>query len=108
MIEEPFQQQRDSKGQFTNGRWKKGESGNPGGAPKGKSITAELRKLIDKGSNAEDIAKVLYKLAKAGGVAQVQALRELLDRTDGKVTDTHKFEGDIPVSIVYKQKEGRE
>jgi len=80
-----------------------GESGNPGGRPKGKSITAELRKLIDSGTNAEDMAKVLYNIAKTGGKAQVNALKELLDRTDGRVPETHKVETDVPISIVFKK-----
>ena len=75
------------------------ESGNPGGRPKGKSITAELRKLIDQGDTAKELADILYIMSRK----DLPALKELLDRTDGKVTDVHKIEGDIPVSIVYKQ-----
>ena len=85
--------------------YKPGQSGNPGGRPKGKSITAELRKLIDEGTNAEDMAKILYAMAKRMSPSQLSALRELMDRTDGKVLDEHKIEtGDI--SIVYKQVKG--
>ena len=81
-----------------------GESGNPNGRPKGKSITAELRKLIDKGDTAEELADILYRMSRK----DLPALKELLDRTDGKVLDVHKIEGDIPVSIVYKIKESPE
>jgi len=85
-------------------QWKPGQSGNPGGRPEGKSITAELRKLIDKGTNAEDIANVLYDIAKSKlNRNQIIALKELLDRTDGKVPDTHKIESDVPINIIYKQ-----
>ena len=80
-------------------QWKPGQSGNPGGRPKGKSITAELRKLLDKGTTAEDLAEILLKMGKK----DLAALREVLDRSDGKVTDTHRIEGEIPVSIVYKR-----
>ena len=83
---------------------KPGECLNPGGRPKGKSITAELRKLIDKGDTAEELADILYRMSRK----DLAALKELLDRTDGKVTDVHKIEGDIPVSIVYKIKESPE
>lgn len=89
-------------------KWKPGESPNPGGRPKGKSITASLRRLIEEGSNADDMALVLYNLAQAGGRSQVEALKELLNRTDGKVLDTHRIEGDVPVTIVYKLKESKE
>lgn len=84
---------------------KPGEVLNPGGRPKGKSITAELRKLIDKGTNAEDMAQVLYDMAKKLNPSQIAALKELLDRTDGKVTDVHKLEGDIPINIIFKLNE---
>jgi len=89
-------------------QWKPGESGNPGGVPKGKSITAELRKLIDKGTNAEDAARVLYDIAMKGGRSQVEALKELLNRGDGKVPDTHKIESDVPIYFTYKQVGGRD
>ena len=84
---------------------KPGECLNPGGRPKGKSITAELRKLLDDGTVAEDIAKALIRLARDTSFkGNVAALRELLDRTDGKVADVHKIEGDVPISIVYQSK----
>ncbi len=85
---------------------KRGEVLNPGGRPKGKSITAELRKLIDSGTNAEDAAKILYEMAKTKqGRDQLAALKELLDRTDGKVMDVHRLEGDVPVTLIFKLKE---
>ncbi len=87
---------------FIDNQWKPGQSGNPSGRPAGKSITAELRKLIDSGTNAEDMAKILCALCKKMGPDQMRALRELLDRTDGKVAETHKIEGDIPVTIIFK------
>ena len=87
---------------FIDNQWKPGQSGNPGGRPAGKSITAELRKLIDSGTNAQDMAKILYEMAKRMSPDQLRAFKELLDRTDGKVAETHKIEGDIPVTIVFK------
>ena len=66
----------------------KGRSGNPGGRPKGRSLTAILRAELDApvapGSNvtkAEAIAEKLVSLALAGDLA---AIREVLDRTEGK------------------------
>lgn len=85
--------------------YKPGECGNEGGRPKGKSITAELRKLIDSGTTAEELARVLLELGKKSTRNQIAALKELLDRTDGKVMDVHKIEGDVPVSVVFKLKE---
>jgi len=90
-------------------QWKPGESGNPGGKPKGKSITAELRKLLDKGTTSEELAQILLDMAKTKtGRNQLDALKEVLNRSDGKVPDTHKIESDVPISIVYKQVGGRD
>ena len=88
---------------FIDNQWKPGQSGNPGGRAKGKSITAELRKLLDKGTLAEDIAQVLVDLARDGKFkGNIPALKELLDRVDGKVLDTHRIETG-EVTIIYKQ-----
>ena len=83
-------------------RFKPGQSGNPGGKQAGKSITAELRKLINSGTNAEDMAQILYNMCKRMSPDQMRALKELLDRTDGKVMETHKVELDVPVTIIFK------
>lgn len=104
------QQQRTSR-EISNANlipFKEGESGNPGGKPVGKSITAELRKLIEKGTNAEDMARILYEMAKRMSPDQMRAFKELLDRTDGKVPDTHKLESDVPITIIFKPTETRD
>ena len=66
----------------------KGRSGNPGGRPKGTSITAALRAELDRPcaddpavTKAERIAAVLVDLALGG---DLPAIREVLDRTEGK------------------------
>ena len=87
---------------FIDNQFKPGQSGNPSGRPAGKSITAELRKLIDSGTNAEDMAKILYNMCKRMSPDQMKALKELLDRTDGKVMETHKVEMDVPFTIIFK------
>jgi len=68
--------------------WPKGVSGNPGGRPRGRSITARLRELLDADAGtgdgrtiAEEIARVLLEHAAAG---DIKAVREVLDRTEGR------------------------
>jgi hypothetical protein len=74
----------NSEGEIT--RFKPGESGNPNGR-RGSVVDALRRKLAESNSqnnqrtNAEAIADQLIALACQGEVA---AIRELLDRTEGK------------------------
>jgi len=64
--------------------WRPGQSGNPGGRPKGASLTNRLRKALDAndGQLAEVVVKVLLREAAKG---KYQHLREVLDRVEGKV-----------------------
>jgi len=72
-------------------QWKKGESGNPNG--RRGSIKDLLNNLLDENVQLEDgtevnkkeaLAKSLYRLALRGNMT---AMRELLDRSEGKVKD---------------------
>jgi hypothetical protein len=76
-------------------RFKKGRSGNPGGRPKGTSITAILRELLNRPTEdgrvvAEELADVFIERAKAG---QFKFAKEILDRTEGKVPDRVEVSG---------------
>ena len=64
--------------------WKPGESGNPGGRPKGTSITARLREIVEKddGEAAKAIAEAAMKAAKGG---DFRFFKELCDRLDGPI-----------------------
>ena len=99
---------------FIDNQWKPGQSGNPGGRPKYKPISDKIREILesdytaDGESYAEHIAQEIIKelLDKAGNLKHgfnTALLKEILDRSEGKVTDTHRIEGEIPVSIVYKR-----
>lgn len=86
-------------------QWKPGQSGNPEGkAPD--TLTPLLRKFLNADNEAEKIAvvKQLIDIAKSKGMrGQIAALREIFDRTDGKVPDTHKIESDVPITIIFKE-----
>ena len=67
--------------------WRKGESGNPGGRPKTAHISEALRAALESGK-ADELASVLLALAtgrKKGTSVQIAALREIADRTEGRV-----------------------
>lgn len=76
--------------------FQKGQSGNPGGRPKGPSLKAELiRQLGKKGDdgrkNVDAIAAALIEQARDG---KIEAIREILDRVDGKVPQQQQVMGD--------------
>ena len=70
---------------------KKGQSGNPGGRPKGSSLTAQLRVLLDKEVTGKDgtvnafadlVVEGLVKNAEKG---DVKAIADIFNRVDGPV-----------------------
>ena len=93
-------------------RWKPGQSGNPKGRPKGIKYMSELlREQLDQVPETIDgkpntktwrdlICDSILRAAVKGN--QPAITKELLDRIEGKVKDTHQVEGDVPISIVYK------
>jgi hypothetical protein len=67
-------------------RWKKGQSGNPGGRAKGKSIVAELRSLLNEGIDDVDLAKALAEVAyKHALKGDFRFYEMILERMDGPV-----------------------
>jgi hypothetical protein len=73
--------------QNESGRWKPGQSGNPAGRPKKLPITDALRAELEQEgpdgiTNDLAIARKLVEMARAG---QIDAVREIADRTEGKV-----------------------
>lgn len=92
--------------------WAPGESGNPNGRPPNIRYLSEIARTLfkEKGrgkfkgmTKDEIIVEALYNEATKGNTKAIEMLH---DWTEGKVTDTHRFEGAIPVSIVYKPTDG--
>lgn len=112
---ETAEKQRDNYGRFTKGNafaFKPGQAANPAGRPKKDvCITSLVKEILEtdagKGkTHAQLVAEAIITLAKdIKSKGNIPAIRELLDRIEGKVPETHKIEGDIPVSIIYKLKE---
>ena len=93
-------------------QWKPGESGNPEGRPPDfKYISDYLREILpqdcgDGRTWGQKIAEEWVKQAadtKARG--NVPAREEVLDRTEGRVPETHKIESDVPITIIFKEVE---
>lgn len=102
---------RFEKGNTLGKQWPKGVSGNPAGSPKKPaSITMHLREELAKVVNgktkaqmiAEGMVKVAFFPVAATGSAKV--LGEVLDRTEGKVTQPVGGDPDQPIiiKVVYE------
>lgn len=97
--------QADNRG--TETRWKPGQSGNPKGRPpKHESLTSLLKEELDQASPQDKegrtwkelIVLATLRLAVAGNRT---ALREVWDRSDGKVTKQFEVtDNRIPLSLV--------
>lgn len=83
----------DNPGKFKPGNphaFKPGQSGNPAGRPKERTVSEVLRAMMneahtDTATFAEAIADVLVKRCLLG---DIKAIKETLDRTEGKVKQT--------------------
>jgi hypothetical protein len=88
-------------GGVTGKGWKPGQSGNPGGRPKGRSVTALLRELLDQEHNQKKLAELLAeRLLKEALTGKLGHIKEVLDRTEGKVADRVQIEGDEARQLV--------
>jgi len=74
-------------------RFEKGKSGNPGGRPKGRSVTAALRELGDSEHNGKRLVDLLAeRIFKEALSGKFTFAKELLERLEGKVADKHQIE----------------
>ncbi len=78
------------------GKFIKGNKANPGGRPKGLSITALIDKAVTENDWVE-IIEILYTKAKRG---DLKAIEMLMDRRFGKATQPLTGDGDEPLRIV--------
>ena len=86
-------------------QWKKGQSGNPKGRPKGSSISKAIKALLDDGVTGENLEKALAKVAITRALnGDVRFYQMVIDRIDGKVIDV--IETDNKLEIVVKYADG--
>ncbi len=84
----PIQEQRGNNGEnaklpggITGRGFRPGQSGNAGGRPKDRSITAQLRRALTPSRRAELAEKIIAMALEGDGTA----IKTLLDRHDGSV-----------------------
>jgi len=72
-------------------QWKPGQSGNPNGRPKGESLTAKLRRVLETEHNGRAIADLIAeRIVKEALSGKFPFAKELLDRLDGLATSPHQ------------------
>lgn len=81
-------------------QWKPGESGNPSGRPKESvSLVTKLRQYLT--THPTEANQVIESMVKQGKLGNMIATKEMLDRIDGKVAETHRIEGELPIRLVF-------
>ena len=81
-------------------QWVPGESGNPEGRPTGSiSLVESLKALLRR--NPEALEEIVKSLIVEGMLGNMVATKEMLERIDGKVAETHRIEGEMPVKLIF-------
>ena len=83
-------------------RWKKGESGNPNGRPKGSiSVVSALKRELAKvpeGEKKTYLELLVKRIMKKGIVdGDTSMIKDIIDRVDGKAKETHEHLGEIKI-----------
>jgi len=88
---------RDARGFFA-----KGNRLQPSSIERSPSLVSILkRQLRENPEDAEAIVKQLIRLGKKGGLSQLNAIKEIFDRLDGKAVETHKVDVDNSVTLLF-------
>ena len=80
-------------------KWKKGQSGNPNGTPKGKRLSTILKQYID-GQSFSDATltagqKLAAELIKKAESGDIRAIGEVFDRIEGKAKQEIRFKVEL-------------
>jgi hypothetical protein len=80
-------------------KWQPGQSGNPGGRPVKKPITEIYEKILRRSKNRKAIEDTVVKLILGGRMSSVLQLREMAERTEGKVVQPVEMGGNLTISL---------
>lgn len=84
--------------------FKKGQSGNPSGRPKKNHVTKMYEQLLANPENRKEIKAAILKTLTGGRMSGVLQLREVAERTEGKVADVvdMNVSGSITLEMVLE------
>jgi Family of unknown function (DUF5681) len=77
--------------------WKPGQSGNPTGRPRKRHITKAFERISNTREGQKFIQEVTHDILNKRGMAAVLLLREIAERTEGKVTQ--ELELNVNISL---------
>lgn len=86
----------------------KGQSGNPGGRPKKLHFSKLCESIIKTKDGKEMLRSVMTDILSKRGMAAVLLLREIAERTEGKVTQPVEMSGELTLTLADAVREGRE
>jgi hypothetical protein len=87
-------------------RFQKGVSGNPSGRPKKNHITKMYEQLLANPQNRKHIKEAILKTLTGGRMSGVLQLREVAERTEGKVADVvdMNLSGTVQLATVIEER----
>ena len=94
-------------------RWKPGQSGNPSGRPAGESFTTILRAALEAGHKKAPSWRhaLVAKAVLMAAAGDLDAMKWIADRTDGKVKDHLELTGEgggaLRVEVCYRDESVR-
>src|SRR5271156_5594465 len=89
-------------------RWPKGTSGNMNGRPrKAQRVTKMYERILRKTKNRKEIEESLMQTLTSKGMAKVLLLREMAERTEGKVAQDLNVEGTVVLELANTVSERR-